>query len=391
MRNKVVLGLVALLVISIPVTLALLRQNQENRSKASSSTKLSFVPETTQTTPLQKATGDTVDLDVMVDPGQNLVTFVRLQVQYDATKLQLQSTPFTQNTTDFPVTLEGPVLSTGKFAQSLSVGSDPTKAVRAVSKIGTLHFTAIGGTGATPTTVTFTNISQALSAGTSDQAAENVLSTTIPAYVSIDGDSITPTGSPSGTILNFDLLLHGIGAAGDNPNPTGNSLSNKNPLHPERNLDIQILNSNNEIVASVGGKIYYSSPSGTFKGSVSLGDTFASGDYLIKIQSDRYLRRLIPGVQQIKNMQSNNIQQTSLVAGNTNVDNTLNVLDYNALLDCGYGSLNPLPLDEPQSIYKSQACQVHTPTINVDLDDNGIINSPDYNLFLRELSVQSGD
>jgi hypothetical protein len=80
-----------------------------------------------------------------------------------------------------------------------------------------------------------------------------------------------------------------------------------------------------------------------------------------------------------------------LVTGDTNNDNVLNILDYNALLDCGYGELNPLPINDPNSTYNSKECQVHTPTEDVDLNDDGIINSTDYNLFLRELSVQNGD
>lgn len=387
-RNKLFLGLFALVAISIPLTLSLLNKNQETRSRATASTTLALTPESSTSAPIQANVGDTVSLDMMVNPGTNLVTFIKYQISYDATKLTpVSADPFTVNTTSFPTKVEGPILSTGQIAQSISVGSDPTKAIQTTTKVGTLNFKAIASTSGTPTVVSFTSVTQALSAGSGDQAAENVISTTIPANIAITGDG----SASAGTILSFDLLLHGIGKAGDNPNPTGNSLSNKNPLHPDRNLDVEIYNTSNQLVSSKSGTITYASSSGTFKGTVDLGASFVTGDYNIKIKTDRYLKRLIPGVQHITQLQNAVVPQASLVAGDTAGDNVLNVLDYNAFLDCGYGALTELPISDPAAPYNTSACQVHTPAINIDVDDNGTINSPDYNLFLRELSVQNGD
>jgi hypothetical protein len=69
----------------------------------------------------------------------------------------------------------------------------------------------------------------------------------------------------------------------------------------------------------------------------------------------------------------------------------LDILDYNAFLDCGYGVLSPLPVDDANSVFNKTVCQAHRPAENIDIDDNGIVESADYNLFLRELSVHSGD
>jgi hypothetical protein len=386
-RNKLFVGLFALVAISIPLTLSLLGGNQDTRSRATASTTLSFLPTSSTSAPIEVNAGDTVSLDMMVDPGSNLVTFIKYQVSYDATKLQPASNdPFTVNATAFPTKVEGPILSTGQISQSVSVGSDPTKAIQTPTKVGTLSFRAIASTSGTPTVVSFTSVTQALSAGSGDQAAENVISTTNPANIAITGNA-----SSSGTKLTFDLLLHGIGAAGDNPNPTGNSLSNKNPLHADRTLSVEVYNTQNQLVASDSGTVTYASASGTFKGTVDLGSSFPTGNYYVKIKTDRYLRRQVPGVQKITQLQNNVMPQTSLVAGDTAGDNVLNVLDYNTFLDCGYGALDELPIDDPSAAYNTPECQVHIPAINVDVDDNGTINSPDYNLFLRELSVQNGD
>lgn len=389
-----------LLIISITITMKFSQQKQETRSNASNaSTTLSFSPNSTPTNPIQKNVGDSIPLDIAINPGNNLVTFVRFQIKYDPTKITPAITsPFSPNIAAFPVTIEGPVSSTNTIATSISVGSDPTKAIQKPTTLGTLNFKAIGGTGDTPTQITFTNLTQVLSAGPSEQASENVLSSTTAATIAINGSTATPSGTPSpeptgnSTTLEVNLLLHGIGAAGDNPNPKGSSLSNKNPLHPQRDLSVTIIDSNNQPIGTQSGSIVYDSSQGSFKTILDLGPSFPTGNYSLKIKSDRYLRKQTPGIITITNLKKNPVPQTALVAGDTKNDNVLNILDYNILLDCGYGEIEPLPIADANSKYNSKTCTSHDPyRPNSDLNDNGTVDSHDYNLFLRELSVQTGD
>lgn len=398
---KLLLAGILVLLISIPLTISLLQQNQDTRTRAAGATSLSLVHPPDNSSHTEKTVGESVPITMMIEPGSNSVTFVRFQIKYDPTKLEpVADNPFTVDATKFPTTIEGPIVGNGTISMSISVGSDPTKAIRnAPAKVGTANFKAKAVTTDMSTEVSFSNLTQALSSGADDQSSENVLSYTSPATVSIIEATAsptpeftpTPTLSPDETTLSFTLLLHGIGEAGDNPNPTGNTLSNKNPKHQQRNIDVSVYDVNEQLVTTKTGTIIYDVDAGNFKGSVSLGNNFASGPYSVKIKSDRYLRRLIPSIQTITHGQEKVIPVTQLVAGDTNGDNTLNILDYSALLDCGYGVLNPLLMTNSSSEYKRQACQVHTPAVNIDVDDNGIINSFDYNLFLRELSVQNGD
>lgn len=400
-RQKLFLSsLLLLLLISIPLTVSLLQRKQEERSRAAGSTTLYFIPESTTTAPITKNVGENIALDLTVDPGNHLVTFVKFQVKFDPTKIQLATDPFTINTTSFPTKVEGPVTASDSLAESVSIGSDPTKAIQNITKVGTVNFKAIGPTDSGTTSVTFTQLSQVLSGSSTDQASENVLSTTTPAYIKISGNgqyptatpsAITPSTTPETTTLNLILLLHGVGAAGDNANPGGASMSNKNPLHPQRNLEVKIIDSTNQIVADATSAVVYNGPEGKFVGVVDLGKNFPAGNYTLKVKTDRYLRKLVPGVIQVKNLTENKVPDTSLVAGDINDDNYLNVLDYNGYLDCGYGDIEPLPMEDANATYHTAECQAHTPVINVDTDDNGIINSADYNLFVRELSVQNGD
>jgi len=406
-KKQAILFAVALaLLISIPLTVSQLSQRTNENGHAAQGASLSFTPSSTASAPIHAKTGDTIDLTMNIDPGTSLVTFIRYQVKFDSTKVQLvDAAPETLNSSVF-TTVEGPVINTEDLAQSVSIGSDPTKAVAKVTKVVTLHFKAVGSTNGGTTTVTFGTMSQALSSGTNDQANQNVLATATPAVIAISGTAgptsvPNPTSRPNpttlpiptvtGTALNFSLLLHGVGAAGDNPNPTGNTLSNKNPLHPQRDLKVTVFDTSNQVVANSTSPVTYNSADGMFEGAVGLPNSVKTGNYSVKIQTNRYLKKLVPGIQQIVAGQNVTVTPVEMITGDTNNDNVLNVLDYNAMLDCGYGELNPLPMNDPSSTYISADCQVHSPTEDIDLNDDGIINSTDYNLFLRELSVQNGD
>ena len=393
-KNKLspVFAFAFLLLLSIPLTTYSIAHPQETRSHAAATTSLSFQPDATSDSPLQKNVGDPIDLDMYIDPGSNVVTFVKYRVNFDPAKVKPASaTPFDINQDAFS-NVEGPVVTTNSVAQSLAISTDPVKAVRTKTKIGTIHFIAIGNTGGTPTTIAFSKQSQALSSGVSDGSVQNVLNSAPPANIVITGASTDAT--PSKTAVSVTLLLHGIGKGGDNVNPAANSLSNKSPLHQQRNLNMQIINANDEMVSETNTLVSYVSGSGTFAGTVNLPTvpaTIPTGAYTIKLKSDRYLRRTIPGIQQLVANQTTTLPPLELIAGDTNNDNSLNVLDYNALLDCGYGELKPKTNGDQNSLFKSSTCQIHAPADNVDIDDNGVVNSADYNLFLRELTVQDGD
>lgn len=529
-RRYVLMGIIGLIVLSVPLTLSLLQNRQETRSRAGAATVLSLTPVSST-----KNVGETVSFDIMVNPGTNLVTFVKFQLIYDATKLEpITPEPFVLNTTAF-ATKDGPVITPGSLTGSASIGADPTKTIQSLTKIGTVQFRVIGSSNGSSTTVSFGAVSQALSSGPNDQSKENVLASTIPAtifangtaansptpaatacstyparfvadlkgseevpgsgstatgkftmemtsatsmtsklevtglqvnqitnshihspaarganaptkitifdnpgsfqsphnfttssvtadvlndikngqaYVNVHtnqfpngeirgqltcstGDPVTqqPSPTPSGTHLSFELLLHGVGSAGDNPNPTQSDLSNKNPIHPQRNLHLEIYDTENKLVTSVSGalSLNYNQANGSFMGKLSLPSSFREGNYNLKVKTDRYLKRRIPGILNIKTYQDNPVPKVDLVAGDVSGDNILNIIDYNAFLDCGYGQLDPLPIVDPNSLFNKTECQAHKPAANVDIDDNNVINSFDYNLFLRELSVQNGD
>jgi PKD domain len=199
-KRLFLIGFVVILLVGIPLTVYLLQQQQNTQSRAEKATNLAFSPDSTSAAPIQKNVGDSVPLDITVDPGKNLVSFVKLEIQYDPSVLATASADaFKPNTTAFPSVLEGPVYTPGKISVTLSVGPDPTKAIQQKVTAATITFSAIKNTPAgTPTLVTYTTNTQVLSIGSNDQASENVLSSATPATIAIGGAAPTE-GIPSGT------------------------------------------------------------------------------------------------------------------------------------------------------------------------------------------------
>ena len=189
--------------------------------------------------------------------------------------------------------------------------------------------------------------------------------------------SPTPTPPPGSTSLSLNLLLHGIGKGGDSANP--NAGGNTNPLRPQRNVKVEVFNSQNQLVLTKDSLVTYNSSNGSFTGTVDLGSAFASGIYAVKLKSDQFLRKLVPGIQNLTRGQANTLPQTTLTTGDMNNDNKIDVLDYNLLMDC-FSDLTP-----------ARNCTDQTKKTSADLTDDGSVNQFDYNLFLRELTNISGE
>jgi len=186
----------------------------------------------------------------------------------------------------------------------------------------------------------------------------------------------TATPIPDSTKFNLNLLLHGVGKVGDNANPIGTG--NLTPLHPQKTVNLEMYNNANTLVKSVSGTITYNTTNGNFVGVIDAGTGIANGDYLVKVKGLPYLRRQIGGFFTLTSGQTITLPQSILTVGDANSDNQLDILDYNLLLDC-YSELSP-----PRNCDAAKL-------LSSDFNDDGLVNHIDYNLFLRELSVITGD
>lgn len=204
---------------------------------------------------------------------------------------------------------------------------------------------------------------------TSSPIPTNTLPTPTPTRIP------TNTPVPGSTTISLNVLLHGIGSGGDSANPRGGG--NTNPLKPQRNIKVDIYNSQNQLILTKDGTVNYNPANGSFTGNIDIGTAFPSGIYSVKLKVDQYLKNIVPGIQNITRGTLNNLPQAVLITGDINYDNNINVLDYNILIGCYSDFLPPVSCNPSQK----------TPA---DITDDGAVNQFDYNLFLRELTNITG-
>lgn len=201
-KDKLLLAVIAYLLVvlvAIPLTLYSIKKPLETRTKALGNATLAYNP-----SPLQTNTGQTINLDIMLNPNTHSVSFVTVDIIYDPTILSLnQETAFQPNTSAFPNTLEGPVFAPGRVRASLSIGSDPTKVITTNTKVATISFTAETPTNGQQALVHFGESSYVLSAGPNDNAIDNVLNAVSPALMTITGEPTGNGGPPVTPVPTF--------------------------------------------------------------------------------------------------------------------------------------------------------------------------------------------
>lgn len=188
--------------------------------------------------------------------------------------------------------------------------------------------------------------------------------------------SVTP---PPGTQAVFSLTLcpHGLGHCGDNQNPNGQG--NTNPQHSTRPVTLTVLNANNTSVGSGTGIVSYNTTAQNFQGSVSVAG-IPNGNYILIVTMNGFLSKQIPGIIPVSQGQTVSLPSIPLVNGDIFPDNQLDISDYNLLISC-FGTKQT-----------TSACLAipTQQTSGADITDDGVVDGKDYNLFLRELSVQHG-
>jgi hypothetical protein len=189
------------------------------------------------------------------------------------------------------------------------------------------------------------------------------------------------TSAPGDTILALTVGLDGIGNTGDNALRTDTSAGNKNPIesHRSKAVAVVLFDQNGVKVSGHIGTINYDEASDLYKGNINLGNK--SGTFIIKITTAGYLTRQLGGFVSLQSGQTHTVNHTiaggpNLIAGDVNSDNALNIKDYNIINACVFNR-NP------------SVCGDFAAT--ADYTANGTVDHFDYNLFLRELSVQNGD
>ncbi len=185
----------------------------------------------------------------------------------------------------------------------------------------------------------------------------------------------TATIAPGSTSVVVTLLLHGLGKGGDSVNPT--SLGNMNPQRPQRIVTLDVYNAQNQLVATKQGPVTFDTADGNFVGTVDLGPGIVTGAHTIRIKTDQYLRGIVSGIQNLTTGGSKTLASLTLVGGDVNNDNQINIVDYNIIVGCYSDLLPPV------------SCNVGD-EVRADINDDGNVNQFDYNFFIRELTNLGG-
>ncbi len=173
-------------------------------------------------------------------------------------------------------------------------------------------------------------------------------------------------------------FLHALGNSGDTLNPDNSTFSNKNPDRNRLTVIVNAYNANSQLVLSKTDSVSYNEAKGAFTNIVDMGNTLPTGDYIIKIKIDGYLIRRIAGLQHVTALTRVTLPAVTLVAGDFDNNNAINVLDYNFLMGCYSDIMDPA------------FCDLHK-AITADISNDSKVNQLDYNLFIREIGVQHGD
>lgn len=192
----IIFSLIILSVIGISVWF--LRQQTVINPHAAASTTIAFTSLATIVNNGQK-----ISSDIIIDPSNNQVSVVKLVLSYDSSQLQVASdtASLVINQTTFPQILDPATITcTGTqclLSTTIAIGSNPINAIVKKTKFAT--FTAmVLAQNQTEITVGFDKTTSAYSLATTDQANENVLSSTVP--LSFTVGSTTPNISTMPTV-----------------------------------------------------------------------------------------------------------------------------------------------------------------------------------------------
>jgi len=186
--KKIVFFVILIIILAVvPITVYMVGQQQELRSRAAPATVLALNPST-----INKVNGDIFSFDVQIDTAGNNVAMAELHLVYDATKLEALS--ITNGPLAPKIAASGIV---GSGTASITVRAEnTTKPIIGTGTIAIIRFRAIGAT-ETPIQVKFDTTTFVSGLGESNP---NVLTNTIPATIQISGGNqaeIIPTASAS--------------------------------------------------------------------------------------------------------------------------------------------------------------------------------------------------
>ncbi len=246
-----------------------------------------------------------------------------------------------------------------------------------------------------------TAITQGITPTTGATPTLTTTPSTVPTNTPIDTPTATLTQSPT----------TGPTTTG-NPSPTGTSTlgpaigtlsvhfegidpqNNPNPHHPQRMVQLFFYRSLDFTqkptqTLTINASFSPSDPNGSFVNNAIDLSSIPQGSYYVLAKSpEGSLRELLSSQlisirlgQTIALTGKTNVNPTNLRMGDINNDNSVDLADYNILVDC-YG------MKTTSSSCKAHNLSDQTKGLFADINDDGVVNGIDYNLLIRNLGNQ---
>lgn len=179
----------------------------------------------------------------------------------------------------------------------------------------------------------------------------------------------TPTIVPGDTAFTVKVGLQGIGKGG---NPT--------PIHPQRTFVITLFDNTGIAISTKSAMFAFNTATNIFEGQIDMGKPTA-GNYTVKAKTDKFLTKVISNILPIVAGTTNYTFPTipTLVAGDLNNDNLLNIEDFNLYKNC---------------LGKNTADCIASSDLNDDGKTDTLIPAPmflDYRLLISNFSLQKGE
>lgn len=239
-----------------------------------------------------------------------------------------------------------------------------------------LPYTVTGGTGGTQPTATNTPVpGQPTATNTPVPNQPTATNTPVPNQPTATNTPIpnqptntpipgqpTATPNPNETRIALEYWLPGIGAN------TAQGLNN-NPVRKALATEIEVYDAQNQKVKNQTATLNFALDTHSYKATVSLGN-LATGPYSIRARFNNTLWKKTPALLTAANTTTVPAQQ--LIPGDIDQNNTLDLLDYNAVISC----------------YGNKPCSNKE---KADLNIDGKVDERDLNILYAGFATRMGD
>lgn len=192
-RHKLIALTILIQLIALPILLVLTREPQSSQGKAAPLTTISLLPATTLNSPQALQKGEYFSTNIVLEPGANVITQAKIEIIYDATKVELVKTlPISINSNVFLKTVNQPTLDSGKIELTLSI-DNPARPITERVKVATIYFKALDN--ASRSYIYFGDNTKLI--GINDT---NVMQGVVPQVITISTASAQPQSTPFSTL-----------------------------------------------------------------------------------------------------------------------------------------------------------------------------------------------